>query len=156
MQPVQVCRTSVCMLSEEALHVRAPDNSIACCHTLVVRKRKRGEVLGPDKQRQSLVLDPCLTASYLAVSFKTACAEEMRLIPDTHREREREVTMVSPASKSDHMRERQRLQERERDLQCFRSQTWFDRSLWSQDDQTVSRKAMRKEMYAVKICFQSS
>ncbi len=54
MQPVQVCRTTVCMLSVEALH-RAPDNSIACCHNLE-------DVLGPDKQRQSVVFKPCLTA----------------------------------------------------------------------------------------------
>ena len=80
MQLVQVCRTTVCMLSEEALHVRAPDNSIACCPNLE-------EVLGPDKQHQSVVFKPCLTAICLAVSFKTACAEGMR-----SRERQREIT----------------------------------------------------------------
>jgi len=41
MQPVQVWRTTVCMLSEEALHVRASHNSIACCRNLVVRRGVR-------------------------------------------------------------------------------------------------------------------
>ncbi len=60
MQPVQVCRTTVCMLSEEALHVRAPDNSIAC-HSLVVRRGVRSRQAASIGCPQSLFVGdlPC-------------------------------------------------------------------------------------------------